>query len=66
MDTNKEFFKKAASRKFITMNVYELIWIAMVLLGGISEATFQALTIATIGGYMAFNVLAKFSGKPNE
>lgn len=63
MDTNKKFAEKAISRKFITMNVYEVIWIIMLLMGGISEETFQILTVATIGGYMAFNVLAKFSGR---
>jgi len=61
MVQDKTFRQKIASTKFFTMNFYEVVWIGMVLTGGITEAVFQALTMMTVGGYFAFDTLAKFS-----
>jgi hypothetical protein len=55
--------RRLTSRKFITMNILQTMWIGLFLLGKLSESGLIELTTVTVGAYFIANAATHFAKK---
>ena len=51
------------SRKFLTMLLFQAVWIGLLLLGELTESGFVQLSTLTIGGFFVANAATHFAKK---
>lgn len=54
---------RLSSTKFIAMNYFAVLWVALLVMGTLTESGFVNLMNVTIGGFFLSNAASKFSRK---